>query len=125
MIYQVNKLIRQEPEYLSNWASISLLRLEPTAEVLLVGAQAREQALQINKTYLPNKILMASTTGSSLPLFEYKTVVDNETTIYVCFDKVCKRPVNNFTDALAEIHDQKWYVHSLTIQFQHIKNFYV
>lgn len=107
MIYQVNKLIRQEPEYLSNWASISLLRLKPTAEMLLVGAQAREQALQINKTYLPNKILMASTTGSSLPLFEYKTVVGNETTIYVCFDKVCKRPVNNFTDALAEIHDPK------------------
>jgi uncharacterized protein YyaL (SSP411 family) len=107
MIYQVNKLIRQEPEYLSNWASISLLRLKPTAEVLLVGVQANDQALQINKTYLPNKILMASTTSSSLPLFEYKTVVGNETTIYVCFDKVCKRPVNNFTDALAEIHDPK------------------
>lgn len=107
MIYQVNKLIRQEPEYLSNWASISLLRLNPTAEILLVGDQAQEQAMEINKTYHPNKILMATTTGSSLPLFEYKTAVNNITTIYVCFDKVCKRPVNNIDDALAEIHDRK------------------
>ena len=107
MVYQLNKLIRQEPEYLSNWASISLLRLKPTAEVLLVGEQAQEQALQIHKAYLPNKILMASTNGSALPLFEYKTAMNNETTIYVCFDKVCKRPVNNIDAAMAEIHDRK------------------
>lgn len=105
MVRQVNTLLKQEPEYLSYWAGVSMLITEPTAEIIITGPGALKKATELHKTFLPNKILMATSGQSKLPLFEHKPT-SGEATIFVCFDKVCKRPVYNTADALREIHAQ-------------------
>ncbi len=102
MITQVNKLIKQEPEYLSNWASVSLLMSKPTAEIIIIGEQALEIAQDINRSSITNRIIMASKENSNLPLFEFKND-PSKSTIYVCYDKVCKRPLYNSADAISEL----------------------
>lgn len=103
MILQVNPLIKQEPEYLSNWAITSIMMLKPTAEVLVVGPEASGLALDIQKSFLPNKVIMATESGSKLPLFEHKDTNNGKTTVFVCFDKTCKRPVFSANEAISEI----------------------
>ncbi|MFT7031283.1 MAG: hypothetical protein ACJA2C_002684 [Marinoscillum sp.] len=103
MVNQVNKLIKEEPEYLSNWASVSMMMAAPTAEIIIIGDEALDFAKAINETYVPNSVIMASKSTSTLPLFEYKEKTD-QTTIYVCYDKVCKRPVYNVADAIKELN---------------------
>lgn len=104
MILQVNPLIKQEPEYLSNWALTALMTTKPTPEVVIVGEQATEFAREINQHYLPNKVILAATTANSkLPLFEQKTPIDGQTTIYICYNKTCNRPVFTTEEALQQI----------------------
>jgi len=108
MTGQVNKLINGgDTEYLSNWAHLGIMIINPTAEVIIVGPDAQDFAAKINQNYLPNKILMTSKSESNLPLFEFKTANQGRTTIYVCFDKVCRQPVYTVEDALRAIHEGK------------------
>lgn len=106
MILKVNALLKQEPEYLSNWGFISLDLLNPVAEVLIVGDQAFEFAREINSRYLPGKVIMATRISSDLPLFRYKEPIDQKTTVFVCYNKTCKRPVFTVKEALNELEKQ-------------------
>lgn len=107
MILMVNKLIKQEPEYLANWAKISLLVSRPTAEVLAVGSDYPTQFAALHKNFIGNAIFMGSYGTSKLPLFTYKTPVNQLTTFYVCYDKVCERPVHNITEVIEKVHEVK------------------
>ncbi len=107
MVLMVNKLIKQEPEYLSNWAAISLKMILPTAEILCVGDSAKGQMKELQQHYLPNVVYMSSTGTSQLPLFEYKEPVNQQTTFFVCYDKICKRPVHLVSEVLEKVHEAK------------------
>lgn len=107
MVLMVNKLIKQEPEYLSNWAAVSLMVSRPTAEVIAIGEDYLLQMETLYSNYLPNAIIMAANSVSELPLFEYKTTVDQRTTIYVCYEKTCKRPTTDVAQVLEEVHQTK------------------
>ncbi|MEQ8471834.1 MAG: thioredoxin domain-containing protein [Marinoscillum sp.] len=107
MVLMVNKLVKQEIEYLSNWATASIHVSQPTAEVVLIGKDYIDQAKNFNANYLPNAILMAANSTSTLPLFESKTTVGQSTTFYVCYDKTCKRPTQDVSKAVAEVHQTK------------------
>lgn len=103
MVGKISPLIIQEPEYLSNWALTAMMMLEPTAEVLIVGKGAGAMALDLAKQYLPNKVLMATESSSELPLFAYKEPLNDQTTIFVCYNKACKRPVFTVENALDQL----------------------
>jgi len=56
----------------------------------------------IDEYYLPNVLLTGTKEKSSLKLLENK-FEEGQTTIYVCQDKVCKRPVTEVKDAVQQI----------------------
>ncbi len=99
MVSQVSHLLETEPEYLSNWNCLALNKLGQNAEVVILGKQFDQSANAINRHFIPDMTLMASA-ASKLPLFEYKTTSENETTIYVCYDKVCKKPLTKSAAAV-------------------------
>lgn len=104
MVLHVNKLIRQEIEYLSNWATASLIVMQPTPEIVIVGEDAYGMATDFHRPFIPNKILLSTSKKSNIPLFEFKQSIDNKTTIFVCYDKVCRHPVFETGLAMQEIH---------------------
>lgn len=103
MAQQVSSLVKQEPEYMSNWSFVSLLINHSTAEIIVVGNDNLEITHDLHSRFLPHKILMAGKEGTDLPLFEYKTSMQDKTTIYVCYDKSCKRPVHMVADAIEQL----------------------
>lgn len=103
MLAQVSDLLVQEPEYMSNWAAIALELSSQFAEVVIIGEDFEQLGKELNTSFIPNKILTASSAERDNPLFEYKSAVNGETTIYVCYDKSCKRPVNTVSEATAQM----------------------
>ncbi|MBV6646733.1 MAG: thioredoxin domain-containing protein, partial [Cyclobacteriaceae bacterium] len=103
MVRQVSELIKREPEYLSNWAVVATLTAQPLAEIIIVGQDYKKFAQELQSRLIPNKIIQGTRAKSDLPLFQYKEPRDGETTIYVCYDKSCKRPVNSVKEALEQL----------------------
>lgn len=103
ILAQVSDLLIAEPEYMSNWASTALELSGSFAEVVIIGDEFDSFGNEMNKQFIPNKILTASKSEKDSPLFEYKSAVDGNTTIYVCYDKSCKRPVFKTSDATEQM----------------------
>ena len=103
ILAQVKSLILQEPEYMSNWALLATELSQPFAEIVIIGPKSNEFVNEFNKKFLPNKIISATNTPSEEAPFTAKTMIDDETTIYVCYDKSCKRPVTSVKEALTQL----------------------
>lgn len=103
ILAKVTDLIQQEPEYLSNWGILALELSGSFAEVVIVGDDYKSFAQEINQQFIPNKIVTAAKSSQESPLFEYKTAVDGKTTVYVCYDKTCKRPVTTVAEAINQM----------------------
>jgi uncharacterized protein len=105
MVQKIIKLVKTEPQYLTNWASVISNLVEPTAEVVIVGENAQEEALKLHQYFLPNKVVLgANQEGkSTLPLLANRGLINNATTFYVCRNKTCQLPVNSLEEALKQI----------------------
>ncbi len=103
MMSQVRDFIKKDPEFMSYWAALSNQKLKKPIEISIVGPQSAEMARVFLKDLRPNQLVMASNTESNLPLMEYKTTTEGNTTIYVCSEKVCRRPVTEASAAYDEI----------------------
>ena len=88
------------------WQALDFLAASP-AEVAIVGG-ARDTASQeliatVRSTYLPNRVVALldpddprrSEIIAAVPLLAEKTQVGKRTTVYVCRDFVCKKPVTD------------------------------
>ncbi|MCH2022917.1 MAG: thioredoxin domain-containing protein [Saprospiraceae bacterium] len=94
MLANVANTIYQNPGYFANWGKLMLHLIKPPYEIAIVGDQHTHIRSEIDKKYLPDVLLMGGNTEGSLDLLEGK-LVKNQTTIYVCQNKTCKRPVTN------------------------------
>ncbi len=83
----------------SNWFILYANFIGNFYEVAIVGKDALERVKEINKSYIPNKIIAGSIVETSLPLLKYKYEKD-KTTIFICVDGTCKLPTNNSEKAL-------------------------
>ena len=92
-----------EPEYLSNWGNLLLTMNGQQAEVVILGEESHLFGHQITQNYIPDMVIMAATKTSNLPLFENKHMLNNATTVYVCYNKTCKRPVNAPDKAIEQL----------------------
>ena len=86
----------------SNWLNLYSDFLGEFYEVAIVGPEAKDKIQELNRFYIPNKIIIGSTVESKLPLLAYK-YNENETTIYVCIDGACKLPVSKVSEALEQM----------------------
>lgn len=87
----------------SNWGILLLRKSYPYYEVAIVGKHAIEKLLEIHTDYHPNALFLGDDDNkSSLPLLEMKWIND-QTTFYVCENKVCQLPVTETEKAVKQI----------------------
>lgn len=103
MIGKMAASLEGEPAYLYNWGILYTYMAAPMAEIAIVGNNALKFRQELGGKYHPNKILMGTIKSSNLPLLKEKMTVNDETTIYVCYNKTCKLPVNNVAQALDQL----------------------
>ncbi|MEX2595173.1 MAG: thioredoxin domain-containing protein [Anditalea sp.] len=104
MLGPIKRLLVTDVGFLANWANLYLDLLVPTAEVAVIGKHATEKALAVNKSYHPNTIIAATETATeNLPLLQGKTADSvGNALIYVCFKKVCQKPVLTIEEAFMQ-----------------------
>lgn len=100
MIRTVQPHIIKYPSGYSNWASLLLLMIFGIYEIAITGSEAEQKRLDLEKYYIPNKILLGGTSGT-LPLLLDK--MHTETKIYVCQNRTCSLPVTEVIDAIKQI----------------------
>jgi len=98
MLRKVGNLLVTEPEYMSKWGILHMMISKPTAEVAIVGRASMSMRDNFMKSYYPNKIVCGTMDTSDLPLLAGKVSKDN-TTLYVCYNKTCKLPVQSVEEA--------------------------
>lgn len=86
----------------SNWLSLYLNYIGDFYEVAISGKDAKARLEELNKHYIPNKLIVGSSKHSNLPLLEYK-FSENQTTIYVCINGACQMPVTETKKALNQL----------------------
>lgn len=86
-----------------HWAAGLLPHLYPAPEIAVVGTDYQQVAKQINKRYIPGRVLMASETArAGYPLLENRGA-DGETLIYLCRNYTCAAPVKTVEELMEKI----------------------
>lgn len=83
----------------SNWFILYSNFIGNFYEVAVVGKNAKEKLVAINKTYLPNKLIAGSLQESSLPLLQNR-FFENQTNIFICVDGACQMPTDEVKKAI-------------------------
>jgi uncharacterized protein YyaL (SSP411 family) len=102
MLANVQENIVESTGYFANWAKLQLLFVNSPFEVALVGEKCVDINHAMNKYFLPNIIISGSKQESKIPLLQYK-LIENQTSIYICKDKVCSLPMTDLTKALEHL----------------------
>jgi uncharacterized protein len=104
MLNNVKPEILEYPSGYSNWLDLMLNYSYSFYEVAIVGENAAKKIDDLNKYYIPNKLIAGSTTENNLPLLQNR-YNPQETLIYVCVKKACKLPVTEVEKALEFLRD--------------------
>ena len=102
MLQNVKDRTIRYPGGSSNRLYLYLNNLGVFYEVAISGAQAAEKLKELNKEFIPNKLIVGDSKDSPLPLLKNK-YSENQTTIYVCIDGTCKLPVSETQEALEQL----------------------
>ena len=93
--------VKHSGQWYSNWAMLMGTLTFDLNEVAIMGNEAISINNEIQSNYLPTAMFLGGDV-ENLPLLEGK-LVNEETWIYVCRNKVCKLPVRSAVDALKQI----------------------
>ena len=85
----------------SNWAMLLLEEVFGTYEVAITGPDANSAKKELERNYIPNKIILGGVT-ENLPLLENR--VGESTQIFICKEKTCGLPAQNVAEALKQIN---------------------
>lgn len=107
MLVQIKDSIIQYPASFSNWTNVMLNFIFPVSEIVVVGKEFSEFSNRINSLFLPDKILMATESGSEnkFPILIGKESSDS-TQIFICSNYACQQPVTTFEEFLEIIHNK-------------------
>jgi len=104
MLHAVSGQMKTYPAYHTTWCGLAGLLAHGTYEVAVMGKEAVDRNRELQKNYLPDCILTGAEYEEDLPLLKNK-LRENITLIYVCKNRVCKRPVQNVGEALKQIRN--------------------
>ncbi|MCB0463597.1 MAG: thioredoxin domain-containing protein [Flavobacteriaceae bacterium] len=104
MLHNVVPEIAQFPSTFSNWLDLMLNYTNNYYEVAIVGPDVHSKLKALNTYYLPNKLIIGSTSENNLPLLKNR-FIEGKTLIYVCVNKSCKLPVSEVEQALTLIKE--------------------
>lgn len=88
--------------YYANWDILMAWFVEKPYEVAIVGLEFEKKRKEIDEQYFPNVFLSGGKKEGTLSLLESK-LIEGQTTIYVCQNKVCQLPVTDVSDALKQL----------------------
>ena len=95
-------LDNEQPSFYSNWLQLYQDVAQPPYEVAILGPDAEKLSRELMSNYLPNCVFLGGKTEGGLELLKDK-LVEGETYIYVCQNKVCKFPVQTAEAALEQL----------------------
>lgn len=90
------------PSAYSNWLDLALNYSEQNKELAICGETALEYCNKINGLYLPNVVLAGTEKISNLPFLKDRFVAD-QTLFYVCQNKTCQAPSNDFQKTVSDL----------------------
>lgn len=104
MLGRVKKLLPTDLAYLCNWASLCTYHITPTAEISIAGDYYLKFRKELDKHFIPNAIYAGTPSSSQLSILKGRHPKEGwETTIFVCQNKSCNKPVYNTQDALKQL----------------------
>ncbi|HEY0897688.1 MAG TPA: thioredoxin domain-containing protein, partial [Sphingobacteriaceae bacterium] len=101
MLHNVYSQISKYASSYSNWANLLLNVVFGINEIAITGLAAPVKRMELEKYYIPNKILLGGSTGT-LPLLADKWT--DKTKIFVCKNRTCQLPVTEVAEALKQIY---------------------
>lgn len=102
MLSNMTSTIQNFGSAYSNWLDLYSNFSEDYYEIAISGSNAKEKNLELNKKYIPNKLICGSETKSSLPLLKNRYLKD-KTLLYVCVNRTCNLPTENTNEAINQI----------------------
>ncbi len=94
----LRETLEKYPQSFARWATAMLHETYPLQEIAIVGDNAFEKALDIQRGFLPNMVIAASVLpDDTQPLLADKSGAP-DALIYVCRDFACQRPVSTLED---------------------------
>ncbi|NEU08341.1 thioredoxin domain-containing protein [Flavihumibacter sp. R14] len=100
MLKNVQPFMKAYGSGYSNWGILLLNEVFGIYEIAITGDKAEARREELEKYYIPNKILLGGNEGS-LPLLQDKW--GDKTRIFVCQNRTCQMPVEHVDDALKQI----------------------
>lgn len=91
------------PSAFSNWMNVFLNFSEQNKELAITGKNAKKYTNQINQRYNPNIVLAAAESQSSLPFLKDR-FVEEKTLFYLCQNRVCQIPTEDFERIKSELN---------------------
>jgi Highly conserved protein containing a thioredoxin domain len=93
MLDAMRATVERYPLSFGRWAAAMLNEARPMHEIAVVGGNAVEKAREIQRKYIPNKVVAASQApDNQVPLLADKPG-GSDALIYVCRDFACQKPV--------------------------------
>jgi uncharacterized protein YyaL (SSP411 family) len=102
MLTNLQRDIHMNIPFYSNWGLVELQFVSHPYEIAIMGDDFEKARKEFDKNYLPNAIFLGGKTEGTLSLLEGK-LSSKETTIFVCQDRVCKRPTTNVNEAMKQL----------------------
>lgn len=90
------------PSAFSNWMNVFLNFSEQNKELAVMGKNAKQFCNDVNQKYFPNVILAGAENQSSLPFLKDRFVA-NKTLFYVCQNRTCQVPSEDFELVASEL----------------------
>lgn len=106
MIATILPLATDNPSGYGRWNNLLLNQTYPFYEIAVVGENADSLLKILQKTHLPNTLIVASPLESSLPLF-LNRFVEEETYIYVCQNNTCNLPETSSEIVIGQLTNKK------------------
>ncbi len=91
--------VKKHPTFFARWAN-GLLRLAyPPYEIAIIGAEMEKMAQEVNKLFLPHKVLMGSESSTEQYPLLTERFEEGKTLLYVCQNYACQMPVETVAEA--------------------------
>lgn len=95
MLAAMRETAERYPLSFERWATAMMHEVHPLYEIAVLGNDAESKALEIQRHFLPNKVIAAdSVENPAIALLSGKTGAP-DALIYVCRDFACQRPVSD------------------------------
>jgi uncharacterized protein len=102
MLNNISEYALRDGVYFANWDILMAWFTGELYEIAIFGRDFKDKQNEFNKYYLPNVFLAGGENNGTLSLLDNR-LIEGQTIIYVCQNKVCKLPTNNVKEALKQI----------------------